>query len=516
MDSDEIIDFKGETFMEILLVDYRWILVCFLLLPMSFCYDLWYYTRNKIIFYLNSAPRTHDDKVRKVQKQVQAWNKTDKSKKMCTARPGYQTMSFRKPLYKLSMCQIDCNLFDILEINREKRSVRVEPMVSMGQLSATLAKLSWTIAIVPELEDLTVGGMVNGVGVESSSHIYGLLTHTCLSFEVVLADGSVVNCSREENSDLFHAIPWSMGTLGFLTAVELEIIPATKYIRIEYEPMFGIDDIAKRFNEASCDSNNHFVEAIQYSLDEAVMITAVMVADHEVDHRKINEIGKWYKPWFFKYAENILRTVPKGQTVFEYMPLRDYYHRHSRALFWELQDIVPFGNHPVFRYLFGWLMPVKVSFLKLTQTEAVKKMYEQTQVLQDILVPTSKMADTLRKFDRLIKVYPLWLCPFHLWNEGGLVHPAPGLDDDMYVDIGIYGTAKVKRCQFHAELTTRQLEDIARKANGFQMLHADCYQTKDEFRQMFDHRLYDRMRKELNCEQAFPEIWDKINKNVRD
>lgn len=70
MDPNEVIDFKGETFMEILLVDYRWIIVCFFLLPMSFFYNLWFYTRNKIIFHLNSAPRAHDDKVRKIQKQV--------------------------------------------------------------------------------------------------------------------------------------------------------------------------------------------------------------------------------------------------------------------------------------------------------------------------------------------------------------------------------------------------------------------------------------------------------------
>lgn len=30
----------------------------------------------------------------------------------------------------------------------------------------------------------------------------------------------------------------------------------------------------------------------------------------------------------------------------EYVPLRHYYHRHTRSLFWEIQDIIPFGNHP--------------------------------------------------------------------------------------------------------------------------------------------------------------------------
>lgn len=147
---------------------------------------------------------------------------------MCTARPGWQTMSFRKPLYKATMTQIRCNLIDILEIDRQKQTVRCEPLATMGQISATLAKLGWTIAIVPELDDLTVGGLVMGTGVESSSHIYGLFQHICLSYELVLADGSVVTCSRDDNPDLFYAIPWSYGTLGFLTSVEIKIIPATK------------------------------------------------------------------------------------------------------------------------------------------------------------------------------------------------------------------------------------------------------------------------------------------------
>ena len=52
--------------------------------------------------------------------------------------------------------------------------MRCEPLVSMGQLSRTLNKLGWTIPILPELDDLTVGGLVMGTGIETSSHKYGL------------------------------------------------------------------------------------------------------------------------------------------------------------------------------------------------------------------------------------------------------------------------------------------------------------------------------------------------------
>lgn len=73
MNEENVIGFKGETLMEILLIDYRWIIVCFFLLPMSFLYNLWFEVRNAIIFHLNSAPRVHDQKVKKVQQQVRSF-----------------------------------------------------------------------------------------------------------------------------------------------------------------------------------------------------------------------------------------------------------------------------------------------------------------------------------------------------------------------------------------------------------------------------------------------------------
>lgn len=33
----------------------------------------------------------------------------------------------------------------------------------------------------------------------------------------------------------------------------------------------------------------------------------------------------------------MLKTVSPNSKFVEYIPLRDYYHRHTRALFWEIQ-----------------------------------------------------------------------------------------------------------------------------------------------------------------------------------
>ena len=54
-----------------------------------------------------------------------------------------------------------------------------------------------------------------------------------------MSDGSVVVCSEDNNSDLFHAIPWSYGTLGFLASVEIDIIPAKRFIQLNYKPTYS-------------------------------------------------------------------------------------------------------------------------------------------------------------------------------------------------------------------------------------------------------------------------------------
>jgi delta24-sterol reductase len=67
-------------------------------------------------------------------------------------------MSEMVPTYKLSLRNITVGLYDILELDAERRMIRVEPLVNMGQITQTLIPLGWTLPVVPELDDLTVGG----------------------------------------------------------------------------------------------------------------------------------------------------------------------------------------------------------------------------------------------------------------------------------------------------------------------------------------------------------------------
>ncbi|XP_075987358.1 delta(24)-sterol reductase-like [Anticarsia gemmatalis] len=501
----------AENWTEYILIEYRWVVVIVALLPLSVLWKIWSTVRNYVVFKLSSAPKMHDRKVRSVQNQIKTWLKGDRSTRLCTARPTWQTMSFRHSVYKKTFTNIKVNLVDVLEVDTKNMTVRCEPLVTMGQLSRTLEPLGLALAVVPELDQLTVGGLVMGTGVETSSHVHGLFQHICLQYELVLADGSVVTCSKDENPDLFYAVPWSYGTLGFLTSAVIKVVPAKKYVRIQYKPYTTLSELSKQFRQESLKPNPHqFIEALLYTKESGVLMTGDMVDEVGRDG-KLNPIGKWHAEWFFTQVE---RHLKKNRSVVEYIPLRDYYHRHTRSLFWELQDIIPFGNNILFRYLLGWLMPPEVSLLKLTQPDAVAKLYEKAHVIQDMLVPVEHLEKSIDIFHKEFEVYPIWLCPFRVFNHPGQLKIKTTADSQMFVDIGVYGVPKAKG--YETVPSTRRIEQFVSEHDGFQMLYADTYTSREEFRQMFDHTLYDKVRSSLQyCTDAFPEIYGKVNRTVR-
>ncbi|KAM4721670.1 delta(24)-sterol reductase isoform 2-T2 [Rhinophrynus dorsalis] len=465
---------------EHVIVHHRWIFVCLFLLPLSVVFDVYYSVRAWLVFKMCSAPKLHDRRVKEIQDQVRQWKASGCKNFMCTGRPGWLTVSLRVGKYKSTHKNIMINLMDILEVDTKRQVVRVEPLVNMGQVTALLNSIGWTLPVVPELDDLTVGGLIMGTGIESSSHHFGLFQHICLAYELVLADGSLVRCTPTENSDLFYAVPWSCGTLGFLVAAEIKIVPAKKYVKLHYTPVKGLEKICEKFSRESKNKDNYFVEGLVYSADEAVIMTGVLTDDAQPS--QVNRIGLYWKPWFFRHVETYLKDNRDGT---EYIPLRHYYHRHTRSIFWELQ---------------------------LTQGETIRKLYEQHHVVQDMLVPMRCLQEAITVFHREINVYPLWLCPFLLPSQPGMVHPK-GNETELYVDIGAYGEPKTKH--FDAKASMRHLEKFVRDVNGFQMLYADCYMSREEFWDMFDGSLYEKLREKLKCSDAFPEVYYKICKSAR-
>ncbi|XP_035716516.1 delta(24)-sterol reductase [Folsomia candida] len=369
-------------------------------------------------------------------------------------------MSLRTPVYKDTMTGIDLSrLDDIVTIDEKSMTMTVEPLMKMGQLTRILGSKGYTIPVVPEFKFLTVGGLICGAGLETSSHKYGFFHNTCTSYEVVLSSGQVVRCSKDENSDLFHAIPGSYGTLGFLTAATINIMKAEKYVKLSYIPVNSLDEATKRITDESLKTPGpDFVEGIMYSLDKGVIMVGALTSKSEPG--KVNSVAAWYKKSFYKHVQSFLIgdqliNLPISQPATKNIPLRDYYHRHSYAGFWAYSAFVPYIDVPLFRYIFGWTT-FEDNYTYKIVPRCFRRIFEINLVLQDFIVPIDKMKMALQFFHDQVEVYPVWLCPVKAINEPGCLKFEVD-EDKMYMDIGLYGYTG-KPDQYEDEKSNKALE----------------------------------------------------------
>lgn len=533
------------------LMQFRWMIIIPIVLPLSFLWARIHLLRAwiKSLIRGKGTEQSHAARVARVVDALRAHN-PDTDGLVCTARPSFWSVSVRQNVYK-SGRRYEVNLSDLADVvavDLDEMTVTMEPYVTMGYLTATLLPMGVCVAIVPEYDDLTVGGLVCGYGIEGSSHKYGLFYDQVISMEIVLAKGRLVTATRDnEYADLFHAVPWSYGALGVLVGVKMHLVKTKPYMRITYYPVAGsikhMCEAWKHFLVPADRPWAEYVEGLIFSSSRGVIMTADYADEEEARQEQagrnnnkvnINMFGRWYKPWFHRHVQhNILDRSSDGSPVIEYMPTRDYYHRHTRSLYWQADLLVPMGNHVLFRYLFGWLMPPRVSFLKLTTIgKKMNDYYSARFVAQDILVPLRKTAACMELMHDEFDIYPVWLCPHVVYKtrrgtmldcEQGYDTKPGGLDAgdtkqaQMFTDVGIWYTPGpiLRGEKYDTDAALHTLEQWLIRNHGYQTLYAYTELSEDDFWRMFDKTLYERCRDKYDAKRHFMDVYYKVGRKNR-
>ncbi|XP_061353553.1 cytokinin dehydrogenase 6-like isoform X2 [Gastrolobium bilobum] len=95
-----------------------------------------------------------------------------------------------------------------------------------------LTPRSWT-----DYLHLTVGGTLSNAGVSGQAFRHGPQISNVQQLEIVTGTGEVVNCSEEQNEELFHSVLGGLGQFGIITRARILLEPApsmVKWIRVLY------------------------------------------------------------------------------------------------------------------------------------------------------------------------------------------------------------------------------------------------------------------------------------------
>lgn len=137
------------------------------------------------------------------------------------------------------------------EPDKSTRVFRVQAGTRWHEVIQVLDPLSESPAVMQSNSDFAVGSTFS-VGAHGWAVPYGPFGSTVRSIRLMLADGSIVNCSRSENAELFGLAMGGYGLVGVLLDLEVEMIPNT-LMKPTYERM-NADALLERFMKRLADT----------------------------------------------------------------------------------------------------------------------------------------------------------------------------------------------------------------------------------------------------------------------
>jgi FAD-linked oxidoreductase len=112
-----------------------------------------------------------------------------------------------------------------VEVAPDRASAWVPAGMPIGKLTEALWAEGLSLANQGDIDKQAIAGALS-TATHGTGRTLGALSTFALAYRLVLADGSVVECERERESELFEAQRVSLGALGVISRVKLSVTPA--------------------------------------------------------------------------------------------------------------------------------------------------------------------------------------------------------------------------------------------------------------------------------------------------
>lgn len=462
-------------------------------------------------------------------------SKTQAVSAAVTQRPEGTKVSIRKNTphhqihardWKSSTHRVDVSNLDNILGYEEARHVDgynvvvavCEGQVTMGQLARkAFADLGMIPQVVPEYDNFTCAGLINGEGIQTSAHRYGVFTNTVTKMEVVLGNGEVRTCTRalnDPNRDLFLALCESYGSMAIVTLVCVALREAKPFVRSTFTHYRSPKEFSQRLMLDTKNAVGDFLEGLVLAKDSYVIIRSEFTERAEKDDFVFNcgpEPENDGEVWYYQHIRDRVIQNKRVAVESDCIPTLQFLFRSMRGAWWMVECHV--GLKPL----------TDLRFIRAKADKACRETLDKSGgfgaqsndelrcvILQDMGMRLSRLEEAIEFVNGKLGVYPLWICPVHQRRFNSLPK-GKGIEVDkenipldpdwQYIcDVGVYGEPTVK--PFYHRRAVKSLIDFVDMPSKW----GTSYLSKDEIR---NEKL--AQRRKFHAVDAFVGIEDKVS-----
>lgn len=139
----------------------------------------------------------------------------------------------------------------IIDFNEVEQTVCCESGVTLEDLLSIFVPKGLFLPVTPGTKFVTIGGAIASDVHGKNHHVGGSISNHIISMDIMLSDGSIASCSKNNNSNLFWSTCGGMGLTGIIlnACFKLKKIE-TSYIIQESIKAENLESIMKHFEES--------------------------------------------------------------------------------------------------------------------------------------------------------------------------------------------------------------------------------------------------------------------------
>src|SRR5690606_3181540 len=351
--------------------------------------------------------------------------------------------------------------------------------------------------VAPELKHITVGGATVGIGIESTCYRYGFVHDMLLEADVLLPGGKIVTARADnEHADLFHALPNSYGTLGYILRAKIKLHAAGPYVHLHMERFKAIEPYLDAMRLATQSDDLAFVEGLFFQDGRYILMTGRFVDKAP----QVEDIVR--KSVFYRLVE---------QRRDLYLRTFDYIFRYDPDWFWNVPETA-FYN--AFRRLApeSWRNSAFYTRYVAAKNKLLGKLgvhdTEFEPLIQDWEVPWERAAELIDFAVREVDLdgRPWAVVPIKTPRRPTLYPIEP---NKLYFNLGCY--LQVRRPKGREPFYyTKILDQKCFELGGIKMLYSSSFLSEAEFDALYNGAAYRELKAKYDPDGRAKRLFEKV------